>query len=191
MRMQHSGSKPGSSGHHGTHGAPYLRLLAMAVLSFLAMYLLMYAMVDRWANVHPSVNQLYMAALMTAPMVVIELVLMGGMYPDRRFNAVIIMAALLGLVLSWFGIRWQSGVDDRQFLKSMIPHHAGALLMCRRHRLQDPELQALCRQIVVSQQQEIDLMTARLEGNPPVVASADATRPVSTRGDRRTQASGH
>ena len=190
MGMQHSGGKPGSA-HHGTHRAPYLRLLAMAVLSFLAMYLLMYAMVDRWANVHPNVNQLYMAALMTAPMVVIELVLMGGMYPDRRFNAVIIVAALLGLALSWFGIRWQSGIDDRQFLKSMIPHHAGALLMCQRHRLQDPELQALCRRIVISQQQEIDLMTARLEGHPPVVASADAERSVATRGDARAKAAGH
>lgn len=177
MRMQHSGSKPGSSGHHGTHGAPYLRLLAMAVLSFLAMYLLMYAMVDRWENVHPNLNQAYMAALMTAPMVVIELALMGGMYPDRRFNAVIVVAALLGLALSWFGIRWQSGIDDRQFLKSMIPHHAGALLMCERNRLRDPDLQALCRQIVASQQAEIDLMKAKLGIRPRVVAVSEDERP--------------
>ena len=50
----------------------------MAALSFVAMYVLMYAMVDRVANVHPNLNQLYMAALMTAPMIVLELVLMGG-----------------------------------------------------------------------------------------------------------------
>lgn len=182
MQERHPGSHA-SGARHGTHRAPYLRLLAMAVLSFLAMYLLMYAMVDRWENVHPNVNQLYMAALMTAPMVLIELLLMGGMYPDRRFNAVIVVAAALGLVLAWLGIRWQSGVDDRQFLKSMIPHHAGALLMCERHRLRDPELQALCRQIVASQQAEIDLMRAKLEGNPRVVAGRTATRPELAGGE--------
>ena len=177
MRNGHPGHA-GEAGHgHGGHRAPYLRLLAMAVLSFLAMYLLMYAMVDRWDNVHPNLNQAYMAALMTAPMVVIELVLMGGMYPDRRFNVVIILAAILGLALSWFGIRWQSGIDDRQFLKSMIPHHAGALLMCERNRLRDPDLQALCRQIVASQRAEIDLMKAKLGVRPRVVAVSEDERP--------------
>ena len=176
MRTEHSRHARGASQGYGAHRAPYLRLLAMAVLSFLAMYLLMYAMVDRWENVHPNLNQAYMAALMTAPMVVIELALMGGMYPDRRLNVVIVAAAVVGLALSWFGIRWQSGVDDRQFLKSMIPHHAGALLMCQRNRLQDPELQALCRQIIASQQAEIDLMKAKLGIQPRVVAVSEETR---------------
>jgi hypothetical protein len=38
-------------------------------LSFISMYVLMYAMVDRFANVYPNFNQFYMAGLMTAPMV--------------------------------------------------------------------------------------------------------------------------
>lgn len=169
-------SEPQADARHGMHRAPYLRLLAMAALSFLAMYLLMYAMVDRWAHVYANVNQIYMAALMTAPMVLIELWLMRAMYPDRRLNLVIVVATLLGLLLAWFGIRWQSGVDDRQFLKSMIPHHAGALLMCERHHLRDPDLQALCRQIVASQQAEIELMQAKLEA-PAMVATGPETLP--------------
>ncbi|MGD6497686.1 DUF305 domain-containing protein, partial [Xanthomonas citri pv. citri] len=59
------------------HGGHYGRLLAMVVLSFLAMYALMYAMVDRWANVFGNINQFYMAGLMAAPMLIIELLLMG------------------------------------------------------------------------------------------------------------------
>ena len=101
----------------------------------------------------------------------------------------IVAAAVAGLALSWFGIRWQSGVDDRQFLKSMIPHHAGALLMCGRNRLRDPDLQALCRQIQASQQAEIDLMRAKLGGNPTVVAGRGAATRASTRGERRARAS--
>jgi hypothetical protein len=38
----------------------YVRLLAMAVLSFISMYVLMYAMVDRIENVYPNFNQFYM-----------------------------------------------------------------------------------------------------------------------------------
>jgi hypothetical protein len=51
----------------------YARLAIMVVLSFLAMYGLMYAMVDRAQNVYANLNQLYMAALMTAAMVILEL----------------------------------------------------------------------------------------------------------------------
>lgn len=39
----------------------------MAVLSFIVMYFLMYAMVDVTANVFNSLNQVYMAGLMHAP----------------------------------------------------------------------------------------------------------------------------
>jgi len=34
----------------------YLHLLVMTVLSFLSMYILMYAMVDRFANVYGNLN---------------------------------------------------------------------------------------------------------------------------------------
>ncbi len=67
--------------HSDQHGRPYVRLGAMLVLSFLAMYALMYAMVDRWQNVHNNLNQAWMAGLMVAPMLVIELALMWRMYP--------------------------------------------------------------------------------------------------------------
>ena len=45
----------------------------MTALMFVAMFGLMYAMVDRFDNVFPNLNQLYMASLMTAPMLLIEL----------------------------------------------------------------------------------------------------------------------
>ncbi len=51
----------------------------MGVLSFASMYILMYAMVDTFENVFSNLNQLYMAGLMMAPMIVIELFVMGSM----------------------------------------------------------------------------------------------------------------
>lgn len=140
----------------------YTRLLAMVVLSFASMYVLMYAMVNAFANALPNVNQFYMAGLMSMPMVIIELALMGAMYPDRKRNALIMAASAVALVAFWLLIRQQVAVGDEQFLKSMIPHHAGAILMCEKAAIRDPEVQALCRGIIAGQQGEIALMKAKL-----------------------------
>lgn len=147
---------------HADHSKHYLHLGVMAFLSFLAMYALMYAMVDSLPNVYMSFNQVYMAALMTAPMVVIELVVMRMMYKDRRLNALIIATSVVVGVATFAFIRQQTAIGDRQFLRSMIPHHSGAILMCREATIIDPELKALCREIIVGQQREIDQMTAKL-----------------------------
>lgn len=135
----------------------------MLGLSFACMFVLMYAMVDTFSNVHGNLNQVYMAGLMTAPMAIIEVLLMGGMYPDKRRNAIIVGTALAVLLGFWVLIRQQTAITDRQFLKSMIPHHAGALLMCREAPIKDPRIQQLCQGILSSQQAEIDQMHALLE----------------------------
>ncbi len=140
----------------------YKHLAIMAGLSFIAMYILMYAMVDEFANVYNHYNQLYMAGLMAAPMVVIELIVMRMMYQNARLNMVIYGAVAVLGIFFWFGIRQQVGVDDAQLLRAMIPHHAGAVLMCEKASLSDPEVQALCRKILESQREEIAQMKAKL-----------------------------
>lgn len=140
----------------------YGRLAVMIVLSFISMYILMYAMVDRFQNVHPSLNQAYMAGLMTAPMVSIELLLMGMMYQQRQWNLAILVASLVIGVACFAAIRQQFLIGDREFLRSMIPHHSGALLMCGKAPITDPELKQLCGTIIQGQQAEIDQMNAML-----------------------------
>jgi uncharacterized protein (DUF305 family) len=138
--------------------SPYRSLGFMVAASYIAMYILMYAMVNVPANVYANVNEFYMAGLMTAPMALIELMVMRHMYKDRRKN---IAVAALGVVVAsgcWLGIRRQAGVTDQQFLRSMIPHHASALLMCGQAPIHDAEIQDLCRNIIRSQQAEIDQM---------------------------------
>ena len=79
----------------------YGRLALMAFASFASMYVLMYAMVDNIANVYPNVNQLYMAALMTAPMVVIEIAMMGRVYVNKVLNGAIMAASVVALIVFW------------------------------------------------------------------------------------------
>jgi uncharacterized protein (DUF305 family) len=44
----------------------------------------------------------------------------------------------------------------------MIPHHSGAILMCREADITDGELRALCDNIQKGQRQEIEQMKAIL-----------------------------
>jgi serine acetyltransferase len=140
----------------------YLFLLIMALLHFAAMYVLMYAMVNIFDNVYSNFNQFYMAGLMTTPMIIIELLLMKAMYHNKKWNILIVTVSSIMLVTFFMFIRQQAGIGDKQFLKSMIPHHAGAILMCEQASIQDPEIRELCRQILISQQSEIDLMKRKL-----------------------------
>jgi uncharacterized protein (DUF305 family) len=148
---------------HASGDTHYGRLLLMVVLSFIAMYALMYGMVNSLANVYMNVNQFYMAGLMAAPMGIIELALMSAMYRNRKLNMVVAIGSVVALALFWVLLRQQVAVSDTQFLRSMIPHHAGAILMCEQAPLQDAEIKALCKNIVSGQQSEIDQMKAKLE----------------------------
>ncbi len=144
------------------HEHSYRKLGLMIPLSFIAMYVLMYAMVDSFSNVFPNYNQFYMAGLMASPMVLIELWLMRLMYPNKKLNGLLILLTVVLFVGFWVGIRQQVAIGDEQFLKSMIPHHAGAILMCNEAKIEDPEIQALCQNILKGQQSEIDFMKAKL-----------------------------
>ena len=59
-------------------------------------------------------------------------------------------------------LRKQTAIGDDQFLRSMIPHHAGAILMCEEAPVSDPAVRELCRSIIASQQSEIAQMKAML-----------------------------
>lgn len=135
----------------------------MAALSFISMYILMYIMVDSYANVYLNLNQLYMAGIMTVPMLIIELVLMRSMYTNKILNLIIVTLSLVVFILFITCIRKQTAISDKEFLKSMIPHHAAAILMCKESHLQDPEIKKLCENIGLTQQSEINFMKAKLE----------------------------
>jgi uncharacterized protein (DUF305 family) len=161
----HSGQQHNPQGkqQQGMHKAHYKKLALMALLSFICMYILMYSMVNSFSNVFNNINQFYMAALMTMPMIIIEVVLMSSMYMNKKRNSVIIAVSSVALIAFYLFTRQQTAVNDKQFLRSMIPHHAGAILMCEKANIQDPEIKELCKKIRAGQQQEIDQMKSKLQ----------------------------
>lgn len=152
-------------GHQG-HGAmdrqmarKNYRMLAVASVGMLIlMYLIMFTMIYSWGEFVQNINFFYMAVMMATPMVVMMPLMMGSMYPDRKVNLAIIIGGAVLFVLAFIAIRGQLLVGNEQFLRSMIPHHSGAILMCERSNISDPQIKSLCGEIIESQKREIDEM---------------------------------
>ena len=68
----------------------YLKFALMMAASFVIMYAVMYLNVDEFGHVYASLTRVYMTLLMTAPMAVLMISLMGGMYKNKKLNAGII-----------------------------------------------------------------------------------------------------
>jgi uncharacterized protein (DUF305 family) len=145
------------------HGMKTTTLLVMTAVHFPIMYLVMFTMIDSIAEYHNKVNMAYMAGMMTAPMLIIEVLLMRKMYENKKALLAIGPASVVVFLVLFLLIRHQTAVGDNQFLKSTIPHHSGALLMCKEAELRDPEVKALCDAILKSQRREIEQMEAILE----------------------------
>lgn len=142
--------------------ADYLKFGLNLALSAVLMFLIMFAMIDGFGDFYANLNMAYMALMMVAPMGVLMLLLMPGMYRDRRLNLILHGVLILLFLAAFWATRTQALIGDRQFLRSMIPHHSGAILMCREAPLGDPEIIALCGRIERSQRGEIDQMKAIL-----------------------------
>jgi uncharacterized protein (DUF305 family) len=158
----------GGLGDHGEMDTKmvrhHYRMLGInLMLSLVIMYVAMFAMIWTWGEFVQNINFLFMALVMWAPMAAIMLLTMRPMYSNRKLNGLLYLAFAAVFILSMIGIREQSLVGDQQFLRSMIPHHSGAVLMCEEAKITDPEIQALCQGIINSQTSEIDQMKAILE----------------------------
>ncbi|GCA49380.1 hypothetical protein KGO5_01826 [Sinorhizobium sp. KGO-5] len=117
--------------HPDTTTPHYLMFAVNMALSLVVMYFVMFSMIDGWSEFRNNLNMFYMALTMVAPMGIIMLATMGGMYRNRRLNMAIHLGLAVLFVLAFAGMRTQALIDDDQFIASMIPHHSGAILMCR------------------------------------------------------------
>ena len=138
--------------------SPYVKLFLISIVHFIVMYAVMYTMVDRASSIYLNLNNVYMTGMMLAPMVLLMPLTMKMMYPDKKLNAWISIGSIIVFVAFYIFMRSQTFINDKAFVRSMIPHHSGAILMCNEASISDPELKNLCGQIVKSQQDEINQM---------------------------------
>lgn len=143
----------------------YMMLGLNLVVSTVIMYLVMFTMIWSFADFFNNLNMFYMALMMATPMGVLMLLMMSMMYPNRRLNLLLHALFVLLFIAALYGMRAQGLIGDRQFVRSMIPHHSGAILMCNRSALRDAQIRDLCfgpGGIIESQTREIEQMKAIL-----------------------------
>lgn len=144
--------------HDHSQPSGYRSLMIQTVIGAVIMYLVMFVMIDDLGSFFNNLNMVYMTFMMVAPMVLLMIVTMRQMFSSPLANTTLIALSVLAFFGSFALIRTQTTIGDRAFLRSMIPHHSGAVLMCREAKLDDPEVVALCRAIEQSQTREIEQM---------------------------------
>ncbi|WP_342640963.1 DUF305 domain-containing protein [Rhodoligotrophos ferricapiens] len=146
--------------HRNALGHHYWMFFLNMLLSLVVMYFVMFSMIDSWVDFRNNLNMFYMALTMVAPMGIIMLATMSGMYKNKGLNLALCLGLAVLFIAAFAGTRTQALINDRRFIESMIPHHSGAILMCREATLTDRELIDLCRDISHGQRGEIDKMEA-------------------------------
>ena len=161
---------------HGTSGGRYGSFAAMILTSTVVMFGLMY--LNTWALDHFFFSQtrMWMAMYMGGAMALIMLAFMAGMYRNRSANLIVVGVAVLAFVVGLFLVRSQATVDDKAWMKAMIPHHSIAILTSSRAKISDPRVRALADSIIEAQTREIAEMKALiadLNGGPAATPEID------------------
>lgn len=139
--------------------ASHYRKLALTLsINAVLMFFITYAMIDTVDHFHVNINRVYMSLMMVAPMAMLMLFVMRSMYTDATLNSILYAVFAVLFIASFALARTQTPVGNEQFLRSMIPHHSSAILMCEQSAITDREIITLCEEIVKAQKEEIAQM---------------------------------
>jgi hypothetical protein len=157
----------------------YVRFGSMIVTSTVLMFLLTYTNTFAWDHVRWSEERLYMALLMGSMMAVMMMAFMWKMHARPAVNVGIVgVAVVLGFVALWLS-RSQHFVDDREYMKGMIPHHSIAILTSDRADIDDVRVRELACGIESAQRREIAEMEWLIDDiaeNGEVLTAQEAER---------------
>jgi hypothetical protein len=163
-------------------GGGYLRFFAMIATAMVAMYGLTYVNTMELAHVRWNETRVYMTLVMGASMGLIMLGFMLGHYRSRKLNVAVVLISLFSGAMGLYLVRSQVTVQDRSFLKAMIPHHSIAILTSERSRSQDVRVCELQVAIIEAQRREIAEMTWLIDdieqNGPAESVEAARARPV-------------
>ena len=141
--------------HEGTNWKGYGRLLAMVLTSTVVMYFFMYWNIYRLEDFVLSETRAFMAMLMGGTMLAIMLAFMLHMFRNRTVNIALFALSVLLFALGLWLVRSQTTVQDRSWMKSMIPHHSIAIMVSERAEISDPRVRKLADEIIAAQEKEI------------------------------------
>jgi hypothetical protein len=170
-----------SDDEHGG-GMGYGRFAAMIATSTVVMFGLMYLNTYALDHVRWSETRAYMAVVMGASMAIIMLGYMLQMYRSRAMNIAIAVGSVVVFAGALFLVRSQTTVQDRSYMRAMIPHHSIAILTSERSEISDVRVRELADEIIEAQRREISEMEWLIqdiaEHGPATTQDAADARPV-------------
>ena len=126
-----------------------------------------------------SETRLYMAIYMGAMMAVIMLLFMLNMYESKTKNVAILAGSVAVFCFALFLVRSQATIEDRAWMKAMIPHHSIAILTSGRANIADARVQQLAKEIISAQEREIkemEWLIADIKENGIASSESEASR---------------
>ena len=129
--------------------------ILMILFNLLAGFLsTMNVYVDKISDIQFSLNDVYMVGLMTSYMILF----MSLYYKDYN----IALLSFLFVLLSLFLIRSQLFVNEKEYLKGMIPHHSMAIFLSKKLSSKQNSINNLLENIINTQEKEINFMKSKI-----------------------------
>jgi hypothetical protein len=168
--------------HERKRKTSYAVFAAMIGTAMVAMFAMTYLNSYEFSHVRWSETRAYMTLLMGSAMAVIMLSFMLSMYGNTKINLAIYIGSLVVFVGALFLVRSQITVQDRSYMKAMIPHHSIAILTSERAQIDDVRVRELADEIIAAQLREIEEMNWLIDDireNGPATTQTEAeARPV-------------
>jgi len=141
-----------------THN-PMLSITIMLIASIFIGYYLSMTILLR-TNKTDNRNKMYQSFLMGFWMALVELLMIGLLIVWLPYFTLLLLILIVGIALFTYLIYYQVGINENQFMLSMIEHHQMAIEMAKqvKSKTQNPQLIKIINDIITSQQQEIDEM---------------------------------
>ncbi len=141
----------------------YMKFFGMIATSAVFMFMVMYLNTYEFSHVFFSETRLYMTILSTCVMALVMLGFMLHMLKNRLINIIIVSVSVLVFITSFVFMRYQTTIDDVDYMEAMIPHHSIAILTSERAKISDPRVRELADEIIEAQKKEIAEMKKLIE----------------------------
>ena len=139
-------------------------LIAMFIESFILQYFIMsYIMVDKIKHIKNSTGKIYISVIMAIFMCILELIMHD--VHNMIFSKYYYVFFVSFLIITYLLYRFQFGVNDKNYVKEMIEHHAMAILTSGEilKKTKDPKIKSLAENIIIAQNKEIEDMNQLLK----------------------------
>jgi hypothetical protein len=118
----------------------------MMIISIVAgLFSTMNIMVYTVSDIRFHLNDIYMVFLMTGWMLLFMTI------SEHRMNYIHLIISILFILVSFYNLREQVLIDDKEFIEGMIPHHSMAVLMADKivDRTKNPYIYQLAMNILI------------------------------------------